>query len=86
MFTLLSRGGRGQEGVTQVPSSRGCLGLLLPGEVSLQLGEGGQPLVPPDSPLPEALQGDSAAHGGLQGGHLRLVSLCLLSRKVPSSQ
>ena len=51
---------------------------LLPGHVSLQLGQGGEPLVSPDSPLPELLQGNGPSHGGLQGGHLSLVRLQLL--------
>ena len=54
------------------------LGRLLPGQVSLQLGQGREPLVSPDSPLPELLQGDGPSHGGLQGGHLSLVRLQLL--------
>ena len=61
------------------------LGLLLLGHVPLELGQGGQPLVPPDPPLPEALQGDGGAHGGLQAGNLRLVSLRLLPGEEVSS-
>ena len=58
--------------------SKYFLGCILPSQVSLQLGQSGQPLVSPDSPLPELLQGDGPSHGGLQGGNLSLVRLQLL--------
>ena len=51
---------------------------LLPVHVPLELGEGGESLVPPHSPLPELLHGHGLDHGRVQGGGLRLVSIRLL--------
>jgi hypothetical protein len=51
------------------------LGLV---QLSLELGESGQPLVPPHPPLVERVQGDLLAHGLVQPRGLRPVSLALL--------